>query len=116
MGGRSIGSSVALGCVFTLPCRIERDGRWFIASCDPLDVHTQARTEAKARANLVEALELFLESCYERGVLDQVLTNAGIRTAGRRGAQVSGTDTVSVRLPLTLRIRGQPRPRTLAHA
>jgi len=115
MGGRSIGQSVALGCEWTLPCRIERDGRWFIASCDPLDVHTQARTESKARANLVEALELFLESCIERGVLDQVLGEAGIR-ATARGTRASRTDTVSVRVPLTVRSLGQPRPHTLAHA
>ncbi len=48
-----------------------------VASCPPLDVYSQGKTEAQAKKNLVEALSLFLESCHERGTLDAVLKECG---------------------------------------
>src|SRR3990172_6816690 len=62
-----------------LPFAVKRDGRWFVSCCPPLDVCTQGPTAKKAVANLVDALQLFLLSCYERGTLDQVLKKSGFR-------------------------------------
>ncbi len=41
---------------------IEREGDAYIALCPELDVASQGSTIEEARANLVEALELFLET------------------------------------------------------
>jgi hypothetical protein len=47
-----------------------------------LDVYSQGETEAKALENLIEAIQMFLRSCFERGTLDQVLKDSGFRPAG----------------------------------
>ncbi len=41
---------------------IEREDDGFVASCPELDVVSQGDTVAEARANLREAIELFLET------------------------------------------------------
>ena len=56
-----------------LPCKTTKLAKWFLASCPILDVHSQGNTEETAKKNLVEALSLFLASCFERGTLDAVL-------------------------------------------
>lgn len=56
----------------------KREGDWFIAHCPPLDVTTQGRTLAEAKANLVEASELFIASCLERGTLGPAHERTGI--------------------------------------
>nr|MBS0020392.1 type II toxin-antitoxin system HicB family antitoxin [Gammaproteobacteria bacterium] len=66
---------VELGLVVT----IKKEGGWYISSSPALDVHSQGRTQKEALDNLKEALELFVESCLERGVLDRVLKDCGFR-------------------------------------
>lgn len=56
-----------------LPVKLIRRKKWVVASCPILDVHSQGETDAKAKANLGEALTLFFISCFERGTLDSVL-------------------------------------------
>jgi predicted RNase H-like HicB family nuclease len=46
----------------TLTAIIERDGSGYVALCPELDVASQGATVEEARANLVEALELFFET------------------------------------------------------
>jgi predicted RNase H-like HicB family nuclease len=41
---------------------IEREGTGYVASCPELDVVSEGETVAGARANLREAIELFLET------------------------------------------------------
>lgn len=41
---------------------IEREGDGYVGLCPQLDVASQGETVAEARANLKEALELFLET------------------------------------------------------
>lgn len=41
---------------------IERDDDWFVATCPEVDVVSQGRTVEEARANLLEAVELFFEA------------------------------------------------------
>ena len=65
-----------------LPVKIKKRAKWFVASCTILDVHSQGETQAKAKKNLVEALSLFLISCFERGTLGTVLKTE--RVANRR--------------------------------
>jgi predicted RNase H-like HicB family nuclease len=48
--------------VHRLTCVIEREGNGFVALCPQLDIASQGDTIEEARANLIEALELFFES------------------------------------------------------
>jgi len=66
------------------PAQVRCEGEWYYSSCPPLDVHSQGRTEQEALANLAEALQLFVESCYERGTLEQVFKECGF-TVDRDG-------------------------------
>jgi len=45
--------------------------------CPPLDLSTQGETFEVARKNVIEASQLFLTSCLERGTLDQALRELG---------------------------------------
>ena len=56
---------------------VKRKGKWYVASCPPLDLTTQGRTKEEAKKNLLEASELFITSCIERGTLDQALKELG---------------------------------------
>lgn len=62
-----------------LPLTISKRGKWFIASCPILDVHSQGETEEQAKKNLGNALSLFFISCYERGTLDAALKECGFQ-------------------------------------
>lgn len=57
--------------------QIKRKGKWFIAYCPPLDLSTQGKTIDEAKENLIEASQLFIISCLERGTLDQALRELG---------------------------------------
>jgi predicted RNase H-like HicB family nuclease len=97
---------------FKLPARIRKKGRWFISSCEPLDVHSQGHTRDEAERNLADALASFLISCYERGTLDAVLRESGFvplteRTSRRASGRRGGT-TVTVPVPFAIE-RGRVR-------
>src|SRR5882724_10286593 len=62
---------------FKLPAQVKKKGKWFISSCNLLDVHSQGHTREQAERNLKDALATFLLSCYERGALEIVLREAG---------------------------------------
>src|SRR6266576_3881023 len=72
--GETIELEVNLGAYV----RRETSRRW-IATCPQLDVVTQGATGDQARRCLQEAVELWFESCIERGVLDQALREANFR-------------------------------------
>ncbi|MFO7985113.1 MAG: type II toxin-antitoxin system HicB family antitoxin [Desulfatiglandaceae bacterium] len=72
---------VAIQFSANLPLKITKKESWFVASCPILDVHSQGETEELARENLKEALSLFFQSCFERGVLDDVLKECGFKAA-----------------------------------
>ena len=83
---------------FQLPFKIKQDGKWYIASCPILDVHSQGTTEDKAKNNLIEALQLFFESCFKRGTLDQVLKESGFQPTRRKPRQSTAANTLNVPL------------------
>ena len=70
-------NSQQIGVEFRLPAKIRKKGRWYVSSCPPLDVHSQGHTKEEARRNLIDALVFFLESCFERGTLEEVLRDEG---------------------------------------
>ena len=47
---------------FQLTAVIERDDDWFVATCPEVDVVSQGKSVEDARANLLEAVELFFEA------------------------------------------------------
>jgi len=48
--------------VHKLTCLIEREGSGYVSMCPELDVASQGGSIEEARGNLIEALEMFLES------------------------------------------------------
>lgn len=58
------------------------DGDQWVAVCPSLCVATQADAEQEARAGLSEAVELWLESCIERGTLEAALVSLGWTKTG----------------------------------
>lgn len=47
---------------YTLSAIIEREGEWYVAVCPEFDVASQGRTVEEAKQNLLEAVQLFLET------------------------------------------------------
>ena len=66
----------------------------------PLDVYSQGDTEEAALVNLAEALHLFIESCFERGALEEVLKDCGFRPDSSGFELAEGQRMVRVPLPL----------------
>ena len=60
---------------------IRQDGPLFVARCERFGVVTQGSTYEEAKANLIEAVSLFIETCYEMGTLETVLKEAGFLPA-----------------------------------
>ena len=84
-----------------LPVRFKKRTHWYVASCPILDVHSQGKTKKEAEKSLIEALSLFLTSCFERGVLDQVLKNCGFKLSTHE--KLPGfRNTVDVHIPLAV--------------
>lgn len=61
-----------------LICTVKKDGakRW-VAHCPALDVASQGKTREDAKRCLEEAIELWVESCLERGTLEAALREVG---------------------------------------
>lgn len=78
-----------------------QDGH-YVSWIPALDVYSQGDTKDQAFENGIEAVKLFFESCYRRGVLDQVLKDAGLEP-DREVIEVPDVDDgelVDVPLPL----------------
>ena len=61
----------------SVPAEVRQDGGHFVSFCPPFDVYSQGPDEEAALTNLVEALQLFIESCFSRSNLGQVLKDCG---------------------------------------
>ena len=77
---------------------MKRHGDWYVAHCPPLDLSTQGRTASEAKKNLIEASELFLNSCLERGTLDQALKELGF--VPLKGEPVDIADAFPIAIPV----------------
>lgn len=60
-----------------LPMDIKKDGDWFVSCCPVLDIATQGKSKKEAKANLKEAVEMFLHACIEMGTFEEVLKDCG---------------------------------------
>src|SRR5450830_1736513 len=83
----------------SVPVSARKEGKWFYSSCEALDVHSQGKTKKEATNSLIEALQLFLETCYEEGTFEQVLRERGF--APGRDAE-NAADEHMVEVPLSL--------------
>lgn len=57
---------------------IEREGDGYVALCPELDVASQGGTVDEARANLHEAVELFIESASPKELQDRLPTDVHV--------------------------------------
>ena len=78
---------------------MKREGDWYIAHCPPLDLTTQDRTLAEAKKNLLEASELFIVSCLERGTLDQALKELGFVPLKAKPANIANAFPITIPVP-----------------
>ncbi len=86
-----------------LPVELTKRKKWVVATCPVLDLHSQGKTERKAKKNLSDALSLFFVSCFERGTLDAVLKQCGFKahtpTIHVKRPVVSKEDYINVPIP-----------------
>ena len=75
--------------------RRETKRRW-VAVCPMLGVASQGASQPSAKTALQEAVELWFESCLERGVLDQALREANFRPRPINGPIESDEERVFV--------------------
>jgi predicted RNase H-like HicB family nuclease len=74
----TVNESISLNVNLRAYVRRDTPRRW-VATCPLIGVTTQAKTADDARRCLQEAVELWFESCVERGVLDHALREANFR-------------------------------------
>jgi predicted RNase H-like HicB family nuclease len=85
---------------FKFPISVRKKGKWYIATCPALDVCTQGETGQKAKANLNDAVSLFITSCLERQTLDAVLKKCGFVLSAAK-AQSYKNNYLEVPIPFT---------------
>ena len=76
--------TISLGVNLNAYVRRDTARRW-IATCPLIGVASQGHNASEAKACLQEAVELWFESCIERGVLDQALREANFRPSAEGG-------------------------------
>lgn len=92
----------------SVPAEVRQDGSRFVSSCPPFDVYSQGPDEEAALVNLVEALQLFIESCLARGTLEQVLRECGFEPDTDPDLVEDGSeDGRMVRVPIPLVAHGE---------
>ncbi|MBM3299127.1 MAG: type II toxin-antitoxin system HicB family antitoxin [Deltaproteobacteria bacterium] len=94
----------------TLPIQIHKEGGVYVSSCPLLDVWSQGETLKHAEENLVEAIQLFINSCFVRGTLDKVLRECGfvpLATMPKAQAKSIQGRQVKVPVPIPYALHGQ---------
>jgi predicted RNase H-like HicB family nuclease len=60
-----------------LRCFLRKEKDYWVSGCPSLDVYSQSESAEGAKEGLQEAVELWVESCLERGTLEQALREVG---------------------------------------
>ena len=91
----------------TVDSEVKKEGGVYVSYCPALDVYSQGESEDEASANLIEALQLFVQSCYERGTLGAVMRERGFAVEPDAPAAVEvlpdGDSRQSITLPVAVR-------------
>jgi predicted RNase H-like HicB family nuclease len=86
-----------------LPVVFKESGKYIVACCPILDVLSQGKNQREAKKNLVEALNLFIISCYEHGTLDEVMKECGFKASKsehiKKYPKSKMRDTINVQIP-----------------
>ena len=85
----------------TVDADVWQEGDVFVSHCPALDVYSQGDTEQEAGSNLVEAIQLFVQSCYERGTLEAVMKARGFAVDQNAGTTI-GDAVVDLKRPITV--------------
>ncbi|MEA2463349.1 MAG: hypothetical protein QOJ98_1096 [Acidobacteriota bacterium] len=89
----NVTESISLNVNLRAYVRRDTPRRW-VATCPLIGVTSQAKTADAARQCLQEAVELWFESCVERGVLDHALREANFRPFQASQAEKGGGENV----------------------
>lgn len=100
-----MGESISLNVNLRAFVRKETKRRW-VAVCPMLGVASQGSTEEDAKIHIREAVELWFESCIERGVLDQALRESNFRALPAGQVPPEGSDHILVETTHDDDIRG----------
>ncbi len=93
-----------LKLTFYSACSLRREGDWYVSECIGLPVVTQGKTDGEALANLLEAVQLFVEDCLARGTLERVLLKYRWRPRLRPPREIPrGKFALPVPLPLIVK-------------
>lgn len=82
--------------------QIFKEGRLYVAHTPELDVSSCGGTQAKAKANLLEAVRLFIDEADKMGTLQQILEEAGFVKNKSTLQSPKYISTQRARLPLVL--------------
>jgi predicted RNase H-like HicB family nuclease len=66
-----------------IPIKIQKRKKWVVASCLPLDLHSQGENQRLAIKNLKETLSLFMTSCLTKKALKEFENQIDIEDAKR---------------------------------
>lgn len=82
-----------------VPIKFEFDGEYYVSLCDFFDVCSQGKTKEEAAANFAEALHLYIDGCYDEGMLGEVFQKAKDSMMKIQVAQESNPTFVDVSIP-----------------
>ena len=89
-----------------VPVTVEPDEVGYVSYCPALDLFSQGPSEKEATKNIVDAIQLFLESCFIRGTLERVLKDCGFEmeekvVSTRRERPIKDQHMKMVNVPLS---------------
>jgi predicted RNase H-like HicB family nuclease len=84
----------------SLPVTYDEEDGWIVTTFPSIDVSSHGRTREEAERALIEATQLFIEDCFERGVLDEVLKDCGFAVTHDAPPAPSGGERLTVPLDL----------------
>jgi predicted RNase H-like HicB family nuclease len=91
-----------------VPVRVYKGEADFVAHCPIFDVSSQGKTHGEAKKNLVEAMVLFITSCYEMGTLYDVLKDCGFKPGSRITEKIClKKDQELINIPLPFVVNNQ---------
>ena len=62
---------------FKLPVSIFKEGDYFVAYCQVLDLATSAKSFTKVKQRFAEVVQVFMEELASKGTTDEVLSGLG---------------------------------------